>query len=197
MEPFIEAVVADLTRLAYKDVPEYMTLLRTARLLAGADDEDEEVDPSEFSYPLCTYMLTLVHEHGLSYTTLSEALRSLSVGTDRYREIFLTTIAVKYECQRCYWKEFDEPESVVVLDHPCLEWFAPQAREICSRKKDRDDGICGGTITCQRQFPDGIAKILWIEGPMSNLELQDYDDRGFLTGCLETGLYWRCVGGVL
>ena len=142
-------------------------------------------------------MLTLVHEYGLSYTTLSEVLSSLSVGTDRYGEIFSTTIAVKYGCQRCHWKQFDEPESVVVLDNPLLECFAPQARETCSRKKARDDGICGGTITGQRQFPEGIAKILWIEGPMSNLEPQDYDDRGFLTGCLETGLYWRRIGSVL
>jgi len=51
VEPFIEAVVADLTRLAYKDVPEYMMLPRAARLLAGADDDDEEVDPSEFPVP--------------------------------------------------------------------------------------------------------------------------------------------------
>jgi len=54
VEPFIEAVVADLNRLAYKDIPECMTLLRAAPLLAGVDDDDEEVDPSEFSCPLCT-----------------------------------------------------------------------------------------------------------------------------------------------
>lgn len=54
VEPFIEAVVVDLNRLAYKDIPEYLTLLRAARLLAGADDDDEDVDPSEFSCPLCT-----------------------------------------------------------------------------------------------------------------------------------------------
>jgi len=79
-------------------------------------------------------MLTLVHEHGLSYTTLSEALSSLSVGTDRYRNIFSTTIAVKYQCQGCYWRQFDKLGNVVVLDQPLHEYCAPQPRPCLHRQ---------------------------------------------------------------
>ena len=55
-----------------------MTLLVVARLLAGADYDDEEVDPSEG--PLCSLALHAdigsVDENELSYITLSEALQA-------------------------------------------------------------------------------------------------------------------------
>lgn len=133
-----------------------MTLLVVAWLLAGADYDDEEVDASEG--PLCSLALHAdigsVDENELSYITLSAALRNLSSDLDRYRSIFSTTIIMKYECQRCYRKRFDEPESEAVLGHPLDQYFAPSPLRIFP--KARADSICGGPIICHRQFPGAL-----------------------------------------
>ena len=40
---------------------------------------------------------------------------------------------MKYECQRCYRKQFDEPESEAVLDRPLDQYFAPSLEESFQR----------------------------------------------------------------